>query len=73
MNVPANHEITHHHYTLFAVTAEYLMAFSLHFLPTLHLTKIAIGIGMVTFAVYTLVSAAYFRRSLALARCRDGK
>jgi hypothetical protein len=61
---PAHHEITHHHYTLFAVCAEYLMAFSLHFLPTLHLTKIAIAIGMATFAVYTLVSAAYFRRSL---------
>lgn len=73
MNVPSHHEITHHHYTLFAVSAEYLMAFSLHFLPTLHLTKIAVGIGMATFTVYTLVSAAYFHRSLAFARDRNGK
>lgn len=73
MNNPIHHEVTHHHYTLFAVAAEYLMAFSLHFLPALHMTKIAIGLGMATFAVYTLVSAAYFRRSLAIARNGNGK
>jgi len=67
---PANHEITHHHYTLFAVSAEYLMAFSLHFLPTFHLTKFSAVIGIATFTVYTLVSAAYFRHSLAFARTK---
>lgn len=69
---PVQHEINHHRYTLFAVSAEYIMAFSLHFLPTLHMAKVAIGLGMLTFAVYSLVSALYFRQSLAYVRCQKG-
>ncbi len=58
------HEKAHHRYTLFSVGAEYTMAFSLHLLPSLNLSTLSKVLGLGTFAVYTVVSILYFRKTI---------
>ncbi len=59
-----DHLRRHHYYSIFATLSEFLLAFSLHVLVTLHFTGFAYAFAAAIFTAYTAVTAAYLKHSV---------